>query len=201
VRIAVFGATGRTGRLVLDQARARGLEVTALARDPSSLVPDPSLRIVKGDAANAEAVKTAVDDADAAISVMAIPEGTEETTALSDATRTIARRMAMTGPRRLLVSTNTAIFHDREVADPYRIVATEHRRNVAMLRGSDLSWTVLAAPYLVDAAGIGRYEAVIEGPPPGKKIPRSDLALALLDALSIDAWFRRAVGVSEPVDE
>jgi putative NADH-flavin reductase len=200
VRIAVFGATGRTGRFVLDQARARGLEVTALARDPSSLVADPSMRIVKGDATNADAVKSALEEAGATISVMAIPEGTEETTALSDATRTIARRMAMTGPRRLLITTNTSIFHEREVADPYRIVAAEHRRNVAMLRGSDLSWTVLAAPYLVDASGTGRYEAVIEGPPPGKKIARSDLALALLDALSLDGWIRRAVGVSEPVE-
>ena len=201
MRITLFGATGRTGRLVLDQARARGLDVTALARDPSSLVSDPSRRIVKGDATNADAVKSALEEADAAISVMAIPEGTEETTALSDATRTIARRMAMTGPRRLLITTNTAIFHDREVADPYRIVAAEHRRNVAMLRGSDLSWTVLAAPYLVDAAGTGTYEAVIEGPPPGKKIARSDLALALLDGLSFDDWVRRAVGVSEPIEE
>jgi putative NADH-flavin reductase len=201
MRITVFGATGRTGRLVLDQARARGLDVTALARDPSFLMSDPSLRIVKGDATNADAVKSALEEADAAISVMAIPEGTEETTALSDATRKIARRMAMTGPRRVLITTNAAIFHDREVADPYRIVAAEHRRNVAMLRGSDLSWTVLAAPYLVDGAGTGKYEAVIEGPPPGKKIPRSDLALALLDGLSFDDWVRRAVGVSEPIEE
>lgn len=201
MRITVFGATGRTGRLVLDQARARGLDVTALARDPSSLVSDPSLRIVKGDATNVDAVRSALEEADAAISVLAIPEGTEESTALSDATRTIARRMAIAGPRRLLVTANTSIFHEREVADPYRIVAAEHRRNVAMLRGSDLSWTVLAAPYLVDAAGTGKYEAVIEGPPPGKKIPRSDLALALLDGLSFDDWARRAVGVSEPIDE
>jgi NAD(P)H-binding len=70
---------------------------------------------------------------------------------------------------------------------------------MAMLRGSDLSWTILAAPYLVDTAGMGRYEAVVEGPPPGKKIARSDLALATLDALSLDGWIRRAVGVSEPV--
>jgi putative NADH-flavin reductase len=199
VRIVVFGATGRTGRLVLDQARARGLEVTALARNPSSLVGDPSLTVVRGDATNVETVKTALAGADAAVSVLAIPEGTEETTALSEATRTIARRMAIAGPRRLIVTANTSIFHDRAVADPYRIVATEHRRNVAMLRGSDLSWTVLAAPYLVDAAGVGRYEAVVEGPPPGKRITRSDFALATLDALSLDGWIRRAVGVSEAV--
>jgi putative NADH-flavin reductase len=200
MRIVVFGATGRTGRLVLQQARARGLDVTALARDPSPLGRDADLRTVKGDATDAEAVKAALEGADAAISVLTVPQGTEETTVLSDATRTIARRMAMTRPKRLVVTANTSIFHDREVSDPYRVIAHEHRRNLAMLRGSDLTWTVLAAPYLVDGPGIGRYEAAIERRPSGKELPRADLALAVLDALSMDDWVRRAVGVSEPVE-
>ena len=200
MRVAVFGATGRTGALVVAQARARGLDVTALSRHPASLPSDGTVRVVDGDATNAAAVNEALAGADAVLSVLAIPEGTEETTALSDATRTIARRMAIGGPRRLVVTANTSVFHDREVADPYRVVAHEHRRNLAMLRGSDLLWSVLAAPYLVDAPGVGRYDAVVEGPPPGKNITRSDFALAVLDALSLGGWTRRAVGVSDPVE-
>jgi hypothetical protein len=78
------------------------------------------------------------------------------------------------------------------------VVAAEHRRNLALLRGSDLTWTVLAAPFLTDDPGVGAYDAVIEGPPPGKRIARADFALAALDGLGFDDWTRRAVGVSAP---
>jgi putative NADH-flavin reductase len=198
VRIVVIGASGGTGRLVVEQSLARDNEITALVRDASRLTGLTPTSVIEGDARSDDAVKAALEGADAVISVLSIPSGNDETTRLSDATRTIARRMAMTGPRRLVVTANTAIFHEREVHDPYRVVAAEHRRNLAMLRGSDLAWTVLAAPSLTDDAATGAYEAVIEGPPPGKRIARADFAAAALDGLGFDDWVRRAVGVSAP---
>jgi putative NADH-flavin reductase len=198
MRIALIGAGGRTGRLVLGQGLARGREIVALVRDATEIAGLAPTSVVEGDARSDETVKEALEGVDAAISVLSIPSTDEDTTRLSDATRTIARRMAMTGPRRLVVTANTSIFHDREVNDPYRVVAAGHRRNAAMLRGSDLAWTILAAPFLTDDPGVGAYAAVIEGPPPGKNITRSDFALAALDALGFDDWVRRAVGVSAP---
>jgi putative NADH-flavin reductase len=199
VRIVVIGAAGGTGRFVVEHGLARGNEVVALVRGADGLAGISPTAVVAGDARNDDTVKAALEGADAVISVLAIPSGDEDTTRLSDATRTIARRMAMTGPGRLVVTANTTVFHDREVHDPYRVVAVEHRRNLAMLRGSDLAWTVLAAPMLTDGAGVGSYASVIEGPPPGKAIARSDFATAALDGLGFDDWVRRAVGVSAPV--
>jgi putative NADH-flavin reductase len=44
MRIAVIGATGRTGRQVVAQALARGHTVTAVTRHPESItVTDPCL--------------------------------------------------------------------------------------------------------------------------------------------------------------
>jgi putative NADH-flavin reductase len=123
MRIVVFGAAGRTGRLVVQNGLARGHEMVAFVRNASGLTGLSPSSTVEGDARGDDAVKAALDGADAAISVLTIPAGDEDTTLLSDATRTIARRMAMTGPRRLVVTTNTTVFHDREVHDPYRVVA------------------------------------------------------------------------------
>jgi hypothetical protein len=78
------------------------------------------------------------------------------------------------------------------------VVSEGNDRNGGVLRGSDLAWTVLAAPRLTDDAGVGSYAAVIEGPPPGKAIARADFATAALDGLGFDDWVRRAVGVSAP---
>ena len=199
MRIVVIGAAGATGRLVVEHGLARGHEVVALARRAPEIAGPAPTSVVEGDARSDVTLKQALEGADAAISELTIPSGDEDTTQLSDATRAIARRMVMTGPSRLIVTANTTIFHDREVHDPYRVLAAEHRRNLAMLRGSDLAWTVLAAPFLTDGAAAGSYEAVIEGPPPGKSIARSDFANAALDGLGFDDWVRRAVGVSAPV--
>jgi putative NADH-flavin reductase len=122
VRITVIGAAGGTGRRVVAQALARGHEVVALVHAAGEMTGPPPTSIVEGDARSDDALKAALDGADAAVSVLSIPSGDEETTRLSDATRAIARRMVMTGPRRLIVTANTTVFHDREVHDPYRVV-------------------------------------------------------------------------------
>lgn len=43
MKLLVIGETGRTGRLIVEQALARGHEVVALVRDPSALPSRPGL--------------------------------------------------------------------------------------------------------------------------------------------------------------
>ncbi len=90
------------------------------------------------------------------------------------------------------------VFSEREVTGEYANVAAEHRRDMAILRGSALAWTVLAAPILNDDPGSGSYDAVIDGGGPGQAISRADYAAALLDALARDGWIGHAVGVANP---
>jgi putative NADH-flavin reductase len=198
VRVAVFGATGRTGRLVAELAGERGHEVSALVRDRSRLPETASMRIVPGDAREPEAVAETVRDADAVISVLAIVAGAEPTTELSDATRTIVGAVGPSYRGRLVVTTNSTVFHDRDVADPYRVVAEEHRRNLATLRASGLRWTVLAPGLLTDDPGSGEYRTKPDAAAPGRSVARRDLALAVLDALDHDDWVGRAIGISSP---
>jgi putative NADH-flavin reductase len=58
--ILLIGATGRTGRLVLESALRRGHKVTALIRPSSSLPPQPNLSIFKGSPLDADDVTTAL---------------------------------------------------------------------------------------------------------------------------------------------
>ena len=55
MKLAVFGGTGRTGRLLVEQALAAGHQVTVLVRTPSKLqIGDERLRTVQGDALDPE---------------------------------------------------------------------------------------------------------------------------------------------------
>lgn len=50
MKLAVFGASGRTGRLIVRQALDAGHDVTAAVRDPARLtISDPSLDVVTAD--------------------------------------------------------------------------------------------------------------------------------------------------------
>jgi putative NADH-flavin reductase len=196
MRVTIFGATGRTGRLVVAEALRRGLEVTALVRNMAKAEFPDGVRVVEGDAREAVAVTAAFEGADAAVSVMAIPEGTGPMTDLSDATGTIVAAMERSGPRRLVIAVNSSVFHDRPVKPPFDVVAEEHRRDLAIVRASSLDWTALAPTFLTDDEPTGSYVVELDAKAPGAGLPRGHLAVAVLDALDHHEWIGRVVGVS-----
>jgi putative NADH-flavin reductase len=197
MRIVVFGASGKTGRLVVAQAAQRGDDVVAFVRDASKQWYPDAVKVHQGDPSDAKAVEAALVGADAVVSALG-PIAEETTTEISDATRTIVETMERIGPRRIAITANPRVFSDTEVTGPYANVAVEHRRDVAILRGSSLDWTVVAAPSLADDPATGSYVAVVDGKAPGRSITRGDFATALLDAVAKDAWVGHLVGVSNP---
>lgn len=68
MNIALIGATGFVGAPVLAELLARGHRVTALARTPSKIAPQPGLSVVAADALDAAQVAQAVAGHDAVIS-------------------------------------------------------------------------------------------------------------------------------------
>jgi putative NADH-flavin reductase len=68
MRVIVFGATGGTGRCLIEQGLQRGFEMTAFVRRPERARGyDPRVTLVRGDA-DAAAVANAIQDRDAALS-------------------------------------------------------------------------------------------------------------------------------------
>src|SRR5713226_5194829 len=71
MNLVVLGATGGTGRLVVEQALAAGHTVTALVRSPEKLtLRNPNLHVIAGQATDPSAVSRALDGADALISTL-----------------------------------------------------------------------------------------------------------------------------------
>jgi uncharacterized protein len=195
MKLLVFGASGRTGREVVARALERRHEVTAFVRDPEKASFDGRVRLAQGDAREAGAVDAALAGQERAVSTIG-PVALETTTEASEATNTIVEAMVRAGLRRLVISANATIFTNEEVTGDYANVATEHRRDAAILRRSSLDWTIVAPPFLKDDPATGSYDAVVDGKAPGKSITRGDFATALLDALERDDWTGHAVGVT-----
>lgn len=71
MRVTVFGASGKIGRLVIDNLLANGYDVTAYLRDPSKLkINHPHLTMLEGELSDADRVRQAVRGADAVISAL-----------------------------------------------------------------------------------------------------------------------------------
>jgi len=100
--IALFGATGRAGRLVLERLLVRGDHVRALARDPGKLVPHPGLAAFAGDARDVPAVRRVVEGADAIVCCLGMQDITVPATDFSDAVRGIVEAARAAGIRRVV---------------------------------------------------------------------------------------------------
>ena len=68
MKITVFGASGKTGRLLIEEALASGHEVVAYARTKESInTVHPKLKVVVGQLSNKEKLKSAISGSDACI--------------------------------------------------------------------------------------------------------------------------------------
>ncbi|WP_285600435.1 NAD(P)-binding oxidoreductase [Kineosporia sp. NBRC 101731] len=76
MRVAILGATGKVGSLLMDDALARGFEVTALVRDPAGVAARPNLERVAADVNDAGSVARAVKGSDVLVSALGGPPGT-----------------------------------------------------------------------------------------------------------------------------
>jgi len=76
MRVAVLGASGATGRLLVGEALARGFAVTALAREPERVPDRPGLTKVAVDVRDADSLARAVRDCDVLLSGLGGPAGT-----------------------------------------------------------------------------------------------------------------------------
>ena len=96
MKVAIFGATGGTGRIMIRKAIERGHEVTAAARNPSALLGGHErLRVGKADVMQPQTLEAVVEDQDAVITSVsvgnALKEGRKPTTLFSDVTRNRSR--------------------------------------------------------------------------------------------------------------
>lgn len=217
MKILVVGATGGTGRLVTDQAVERRHGVVALVRDPDSArqaTPDRwhGVTLVAGDVRDASVVDAALAGVDAVICCLGVRRGQTPGTVRSDGTRTLVERMTAIGVARLVAVSSVGVGESvRWQSRPGRYLwprlvgrdrLAEATLAESFVRASDLAWTLVRPPRLVDTnpgrpPSVGR---VALGPDVrtglNSRLSRTDLARTLLDLLDDERWTRTAVTVT-----
>ncbi|AHY48276.1 Putative NADH-flavin reductase (plasmid) [Rubrobacter radiotolerans] len=205
MKLAVFGATGRTGRRVVASALSRGWEVRALARDPAKLGEfggEERLEVVRGDVLDAAAVERVVAGCEAVVSVLGHVKGSPKDVQ-TRGTQNIVRAMERTGVRRIVSLTGAGVRDSRDrpklvdrvfaflLARLQKDVLEDGERHVEVLRRSGLEWTVVRGPRLTEGERRGEYRVGYVGKESGTQISRADLAEFMLDQVSDTTYLRR----------
>ena len=105
MRVVVLGATGGTGRLLVEQAIDRGHEVVAYVRRPDALSPRPGLDVVGGQLTDEPALTAAMTGADAVLCAIG-PTGVKDllgTDLMRRSLPGVAAAMTAAGVRRLVL--------------------------------------------------------------------------------------------------
>lgn len=201
MRLFILGATGGTGRQLIDQALARGHHVTAFVRSPEKLRSRrEGLSVQQGDPRDAAVLTAALSGHDAVLSALG-PPGPRRSTILSDSARATVAAMQSTSMRRLLIVSAAILFEDMGVLAA--LLRRTLLKNVVIGSGemeqivtaSNLDWTIVRPPRLTNAPLTGRYQVADNRFPPGKRtLSRADVAHFLLDELVHGAHVRQIVG-------
>jgi uncharacterized protein YbjT (DUF2867 family) len=206
--LAIFGASGKTGHQLVEQALAAGHEVRALTRDPAKLrIAHERLEVVAGNVLDPAAVSRTVQGAAVVISALGIGAGNPEG-AITAGVRNIAAAMREAGVRRLIAMSSLGIGDSKgqiPLAFKLAIMAIPVLRHTMadlatmeeFLHGTGLDWIIVRPGGLQDRPARGNWHVSS----PDEKltagdIPRADVAAFILQQLTSDTYLRQTPGVT-----
>jgi len=203
MKIAIFGASGRTGILTVYQALDKGHLVTAFARKPSSVtIQHKNFRVVQGDILEYEKVKQAVEDQDVIISALGV-ESRKPTTVLSEGTRNILMAMEEYKVSRFICMSSAGILGNDagilfgKIIMPLFLkqVFLDKVRQMKIIQEANLDWVIVRPTSLTDAPKTGKYKITM-GPPVSRRIPRADVADFMLKLLTNKQYDRQMPAIA-----
>jgi putative NADH-flavin reductase len=206
MKLVIFGASGGTGHFLVEQALAKGHEVTAFDRHPGALtIQDPKLFRIQGDVFDAAQVEAAIAGQDVVICVLGVKPGTT-VPVCSTGTKHIVAAMQKLGVKRFICQSSfTVAALDGEWQEapwilplilPFcpKLKATfvDQVKQEQFVRQSNLDWTIVRPARLTNNPRTGTYKV---GDPLkiglSSKISRADVADFLLKQLSDNTYLHR----------
>ena len=201
MKLFVLGATGRTGREIVQQALERGHYVTAFVRSPESMtLKNDRLTVLKGDAMDENQLFEAMQNHDAALSALGPRKVFKPSSLLQDSALATTRAMKRAGVKRLLVLSAAAHFPgipNRIVSFVLRSHMRDSRAMEEIVQASGLDWTIARPPRLTeeDSTSYRRREGA--APKMGFTLARKAVAAFMLDAIEQQKHFHKIVGIAK----
>ena len=201
MKLFVIGATGRTGREIVQQALARGHHVTGFVRSPESIsVKNERLSVLKGNVMDENQLFQAMQNQDAVISTLGPREVFKPTSMLHDSALATTRAMNRSGVKRLVVLSAAAHFPGIPNRIASFIMRNHMRDSLAMeeiVQSNGLDWTIARPPRLTQEEYTTYRSREGAAPKMGFSLARKAVAAFMLDAIEQNKHFHKIVGIAK----
>ena len=215
MKILLLGATGRTGKLVLEKALAGDHQVNILVRNSNRIKQQPGLIIFEGDPANQADLQKALSGCHYVISALNISRKSDfpwsplrtPPTYLSDVMQGL---LSITDNqlKRIIICSAWGVSETREDIPKWfkwfidnsniKFAYHDHERQEKMLERSQFEWTIVRPVGLTNAkAEQSVKESFDNQPRPSLTISRKAVANYLVKSLKDDGLSRKKVVISK----
>jgi len=211
-----IGATGRTGRQLLDLALERGFGVHAIVRDERKIKNrHPALKLFTGNPTDTRLLQEAMVDCNAILSTLNISRVNDfpwsplrsPKDLLSATMKAIIDAAGNVGLTRIIFTSAWGVSETRKDIPTWfrwlidhsniRYPYLDHAVQEELVKASALEWTAVRPTALTNKRKPGKVMVSINNEPrPGLLISRRDTASFMLDILSSGEFIRQAVTIS-----
>ena len=210
MKVVIFGANGKTGILLVEQALAKGYHVVAYIRRPESIVIDnPKLKIIIGNLNEPLKMKDAITGADACISTLGGGSLTKHSLEIMNGIKNIILIMEIAKVHRFIYLSSLGAGESRFlIPKPLRFILTrfllkvplaDHNFNESNITKSKLDWTLVRPGSLTDGQFTGnlRHGADRTKMKGNSGISRANVASFMLQQLTDTTYIKKAVWLYE----
>ena len=207
-KVIVFGATGKTGGLIVSQSLAAGHQVTAAVRRPDAFtLKHANLVAVRSDMYDPASVEQAITGQEVIICAVAAPMSRKPTDIQAHSARTLLPIMTKVGINRLLCITsggtnpehdpNLPFLYERVFKPMFHSIYDDQRIMEKLIAESATDWTIARPAGLTDGPYTGHYRlAPAYTMPGGNRISRADVADFLVKQIESSVYSRQAVAIA-----
>ncbi|MGB4844782.1 MAG: SDR family oxidoreductase [Ferruginibacter sp.] len=206
--IIVFGATGTVGKQLVQQALFNGYHVRAFGRNvyTTDYLQTENLTLVQGALFDEGEVFHAIKGCDAVLSAIGgSRDGADKTRTLG--IKNIIKQMQKAGVKRIIAiggsgilnaDENTLLVDHEDYPKKYIAVGKEHKKAYEYLKESNLDWTMIGSPEIIDNGPTGSFitNSDYEPEPNKYRINAGDLAMFILNELEKNEFVKHRVGIS-----
>ncbi|MBS9803438.1 SDR family oxidoreductase [Bacillus toyonensis] len=205
-KIAILGANGKAGKSLVNEALENGFQVKILTRNSTNMpITNENIETITGDARDFSSIQELLQGCGAVINAVGQPKN--ESYIFSTVTKHILKVMQEYKIKRYILISGGSL---NVVGDQKGIInkmgaklfklflpkmMQDKYKELQILQSSDVDWTVVRLPFVVEGNGIGTIkESLVDMP--GIKIQNGDIAPFVIKQINSEVYVGKCPFIS-----